>query len=202
MSRIGGTAPTRNTSALYRRILNIFFLCLLAAAAAGTWYWSRPTPPDDARQRAREGALPTYYVRDALLLRTDETGRVRYRIHAEYAEEKPGGGALLLDGVHIEFREDEGIPWRVRAGRAAAWIEDQALELGGGVELVRDSTDGPPTIVKTETLLLEPLRQFASASGRVTFVIGPNELVADGLKAFLKEDRLELESNVHGRLKP
>lgn len=203
MSRIGGTAPTRNTSALYRRILNILFLCLLAAAAAGTWYWSRPAPSDDARQRAREGALPTYYVRDAVLLRTDETGRVRYRIHAEYAEEKPGGGALLLDDVRIEFREDEQIPWRVRAGRAAAWIEDQALELAGGVELVRDSTgDGPPTVVRTETLLLEPLRQFASASGRVTFVLGPNELVADGLKAFLKEDRLELESNVHGRLNP
>jgi len=188
---------------LYRRILDILFVCLLAAAAAGTWYWSRPTSPADARDRALDGALPTYYVRDALLLRTDETGRVRYRIHAAYAEELPGGGALRLDDVRIEFREDEQIPWRVRAGHAAASLADQVLELGGGVELVRDSPrEGAPTIVRTETLVLEPLRQFASASGRVTFVLGPNELIADGLKAFLKEDRLELESNVHGRLTP
>lgn len=188
---------------MYRRILNTLLLCLLAAAAAGTWYWSRPSPPDPARLRAQDGGLPTYYVRDALLLRTDETGRVRYRIQAEYAEEQPGGGALLLDGVQIEFREDEGIPWRVHAGRATARIEDQSLELGGGVELVRDSADdGPPAVVRTETLLLEPLQHLASASSRVTFVLGPNELVAEGLKAFLKEDRLELESRVHGRLTP
>jgi lipopolysaccharide export system protein LptC len=182
---------------------SILVLCLLTAAAAATWYFSRPPQPGAAAARDGAGGPPSYYLRDAVLLQTDDDGRVLYRIHADLVEERPDDRALLLDGVRIEYRDAEEIPWQVRAGRAAAWIESQSLELHDGVELVRDPGEsGVPTVVRTEQLLLEPRRHLASAEGEVVFTVGRNTLAAVGLKAFLKEDRLELESNVHGRFQP
>lgn len=193
----------RSSNALHRRLLNAIVVGLLVAAAVGTWILSQRAEPEAELARTGDGTPPTYYLRDAVMLRTDESGRVLYRIHADLAEEQPGADALLLTGVRVEYREDEQVPWHVRAGRASAWLEEQTLELEDGVELIRTPEgDGPPATVRAEQLLLEPLRHIASAEGEVWFTLGANEIVAVGLKAFLKEDRLELESDVHGRLQP
>lgn len=188
---------------MHRRFLNAIVVCLLVAAAVGTWILGQRADPGAELTRIGDGTPPAYYLRDAVMLRTDENGRVLYRVHADLAEEQPGGEGLLLTGVRVEYREDEQIPWHVRAGRAAAWLEEQTLELKDGVELIRmPEGDTPAVTVRAEQVLLEPLRHLASADGKVLFTRGANEIAAVGLKAFLKEDRLELESDVHGRLRP
>jgi len=187
---------------MYKAVRNVLALCLLVAAAVGTWYWRQPGQPGPGLAESR-GAPPGYYLRDAVLLETDASGRVSYRIHAALVEERPRDGALLLNDVLVEYQPAEEIPWRVRAARGEARPDEAALELEGGVELTREpGEDGQATTVRMERLLLLPEQHLASASGGVSFRVGPNALEAVGMKAFLKEDRLELESNVHGRFRP
>lgn len=186
----------------YKAVRNVLALCLLVAAAVGTWYWRQPTQPAPALGETR-GAPPGYYLRDAVLLETDSSGTVLYRIHAELAEERPEDGALLITGFLLEWQPDQEIPWRVRAARGEALADEAALELDGGVELTREpGEDGEATIVRMDNLRLLPERHLASASGAVSISVGRNTVDAVGLQAFLKEDRLELESNVHGRFQP
>ncbi len=187
---------------MYRRFLKSLALCVLIAAAAATWYWSRPREsaapamgPDDERP-------PSYYLKDAEVLQTDDQGRLLYRIHADYAEERPDDAALVLDGVLFEYRETEQIPWAIRAGRAVLSLDGSVLELDRGVEVTREpGADGQPVVARTEQLVLEPLTHVARAAGEVHFEVGASTLSAVGLELFLKEDRLKLESDVHGRLR-
>lgn len=199
---IGVSSSGRSLRAVYKSLRNGVAFILLAAAAVGTWYWSRvPEPRDVAGFEA--GAHPAgYYLRDAVLLGTDNEGRVLYRIDAELAEELPQGEGLMLNGVEVKYQPSEEVPWRVRAARAKASSGQSYLQLEGDVELERQTAEGERTLVQTESLRLEPEQYVATASGQVRFSVNGSTLEAVGLKAFLKDDRLELESEVHGRLLP
>ena len=186
---------------MYRRILNLLALCVLVAAAAASWYWSRPSEPLTAALGTADDRPPSYYLRDAEVLQTNEEGRLLYRIHAALVEEHADAEALVLDDVLFEYREAEEIPWHVRAGRAIVRFESQILELEQGVEVIREpGENGKGVVARTEHLVLEPQRHVARADGEVTFMAGASTLSAVGLVAFFKEDRLKLESNVRGYL--
>jgi LPS export ABC transporter protein LptC len=178
-------------------------MCLLFGAALGTWYWSRTTaPPPEQAVESRSTPLG-YYLRDAVVLGTDDEGRVLYRINAELAEERPGDGSLQMNGVRVEFQADEQVPWQVSASRAEAQPDMGYLNLEGDVTLEREPSQGRPrTVVETASLRLEPERHTAVADGEVRFTVGVNTLHAVGLKAFLKEDRVELASKGYGRFVP
>lgn len=201
MRRVESSGPALQT--VYRTVRNGAVLCLLIAAALGTWYWSRTTAPTVAESVPARSVPLGYYLRDAVLLGTDEEGRVVYRVTAGLAEEQPETGSLLMNDVRVEFHQDTPVPWRVRATRAEADPSQSYLELEGNVELEREA-DGsrPRALVETNRLRLEPEQATAVASGDVRFTVGDNTLSAMGLKAFLRDDRLELESRVHGRFVP
>lgn len=187
---------------MLRALRNILVLAVLAAIAAATWYLQSTSTPESITRQAA-GSPTGYYLRDATFLRTGDDGRIVYRIHADLAEERPEDGKLVLSGVRIEYMPAEQVPWRVHAARAEVSPETSTLELEGGVVLTREAAENrAPTIVRTEHLRLEPESHVATASGAISFSVGPNTLAAEGLKAFLKEDRLELESSGHGRFQP
>lgn len=194
--RVGATFP------LYRRFLKTLALCALIAVAAATWYLSRPREPAAPAAGLDDERPPSYYLKDAEVLQTDDEGRLLYRIHADYAEERPDDAALVLDGVLFEYRETEQIPWAIRAGRAVLSLDGSAVQLERGVEVTREpGADGRPVVARTEQLVLEPLTHIARAEGEVEFEVGASTLRAVGLELYLKEDRLKLESDVHGRLR-
>ena len=60
---------------MYRRILNLLALCVLAGVAAATWYWSRPGDDTSPALRSAGEQPPSYYLKDATLLETNEDGR-------------------------------------------------------------------------------------------------------------------------------
>lgn len=187
---------------LYRPILNMLALCVLVAAAAATWYFSRPGEPQTTAIEPVDEQPPSYYLRDAEVLQTNDEGRPLYRIRAQYVEDRPDDRALVLDDVLIEWREADEVPWHVRAGHAIVWLERQILELEQGVELVREPrADGQSAVARTERLTLDPVEHVARADGEVMFIVGASTLTAVGLVAFLAEDRLRLLSNGHGRIR-
>jgi lipopolysaccharide export system protein LptC len=178
-------------------------MLLLAAAALATWYFGRPAPNASSRP-ADDRAYPLgYYLRDAVLLGTDDRGTISYRLHVGLVEERPDEASLALENVLFEYEPSEQIPWSIAAARGDAPIGEERgyLDLSGGVELTRraPTAKDQPTHVETETLRLEPDKHLASTKGTVRMTVGGNALDAVGLNAYLKDDRVELESQVHGR---
>lgn len=189
---------------MYRNLRNGAALLLLAAGALATLYFGRRAPTGPLVVEQGGGSPLGYYLRDTVLLGTDDKGRILYRLHAGLAEEQPDEARLVLRDVHFEYQPAEQIPWSISAssGEAPTTGERAYLDLEGDVRLTRDAEHGgQPTEVETDRLRIEPARRLASTTSPVRVTVGGRALFeAVGLKALLGEDRLQLESKVHGQL--
>lgn len=176
-------------------------LVFFGAAAAATWWWGRPPAAGTAVRRDRGIEPPGYYLKGAQLLGTDENGRVTYRVHAERIEELPDQGLLVWSGVRIEYRPADAVPWEIDAARASAPKDGSHFDLEGEVELRSEPTDGSgPTVVSAPSLHFTPDESSARSDRAVSVQIGDWRLTGVGLRVHLKDDKLELESNVHGQI--
>jgi lipopolysaccharide export system protein LptC len=175
-------------------------LTLLLCIAGATWYLRSPGAPEVADSVARDSGPLGYYLRGARLLGTDDSGRIAYTVSADSAEELPLQGALELRGVAIAYAPENDVPWEVKATRATAPKAGDHLDLTGSVELRSKPTDGSaPIVIVTDHLRFTPDRFSAESADPVEVRLGESAISAVGLKADLKDDSVELESEVHGR---
>lgn len=187
---------------MYLNLSNALRLAALALAVALTWSIAR-------QQQTRQGLEPTrplppgYYLKSATLAGTDATGRLLYNIAAELAEERPDENRILLSNVRVNYRPAAQVPWDISSQSGVAQLDETYIDLFGQVELT--SVPEPPeteTIIFTDSLRLEPEQFVAQTTDRVRIQMGGRQLRATGLIAYLKDDRLELQSNVNGQFRP
>ena len=182
---------------------NLFITAFLTAAAGLSWYWSRAGTAESQPGAAREALPLGYYLIDAEILGSDETGRLLYEIWAGRAEERPDEERLLLSDVRIEYRPVENVPWLLTADSGEAPTDQSYIDLSGAVELANAPSDqGERTLIKTQKLRFEPEAFVASTESAVSLFLGAGRLDAVGIKVYLRDDRLELESTVHGEFNP
>jgi lipopolysaccharide export system protein LptC len=70
------------------------------------------------------------------------------------------------------------------------------------VELLGHTQRGGDTRVETERLLVDTARNTASTDAEVFLDFGAQKVRATGMVAYLMEERVELQSSVHGRFQP
>jgi LPS export ABC transporter protein LptC len=188
---------------MYLNPRNILWFSCLAGAALLSWYFSREDPARDRPSGRRDTSPLGYYLTDAALLGTDEDGRVLYRVWAGRAEERPDEDRLVLSDVRVEYQPALDVPWKLRAGSGEARTSESYLDLSGSVELAREPQDGGErTVVRTRRMRLEPETFVASTAEAVSVIFGDKRLDAVGMRVDLKDDLLELESDVHGEFFP
>ncbi len=182
---------------------NLIVTAILTAAAGLSWYWSRAGTAEYQPGEVRESVPLGYYLTDAEIFGTDESGRLLYRIWAEPAEEHPHEDRLLLENVRIEYRPVENVPWLLTADSGEAPTDQSYIDLSGAVELANAPRDqGDRTLIKTQKLRFEPETFVASSEANVSLFLGAERLDAIGIEVHLRDDRLELESTVHGEFNP
>ena len=173
-------------------------MLVLAILAAATWVatWS-PQQQTSPTERASEGSLG-YYIRGASWSRTDEQGRVTYRIRAERLDELPAEDRLRLEGVTVEYQPAEDTAWAISAANANALKDGSRLDLFGNVEVRSTPADGsePVVTIVTEKLRFLPDVSSVESDEAVQLRVGAWRVDAVGLH--LKGDTLRLESQVHG----
>ena len=168
-----------------------------------SWYWSRAGTTETQPREVRESLPLGYYLIDAEILGTDEEGRLLYKIWAGRAEERPDEERLSLSDVRIEYRPVENVPWLLTADSGEAPTDQSYIDLSGAVELANAPPDQEERIlIKTEKLRFEPEIFVASTEEAVSLFFGAKRLDAVGIKVYLRDDRLELKSSVHGEFDP
>lgn len=178
-------------------------LVALTALAISTWLWSRQGVEDGTPQVTVNSDALGYYLRDAAILGTDVDGSALFRIQAASAEEMPGERRLLLSDVAVAYQPAAEVPWALTAARGEAFLEESYLDFSGEVELIRIPRAATgPTVIRTESLRLEPESFDVHTAGPVSLFFGGSRLDAVGLSANLKAERLALESSVHGEFDP
>ncbi len=143
-----------------------------------------------------------YYLQDAELLATDDSGRPRYRVTAAFASQRLDDGAVELDEVRLRYAPDSELPWLLTATAGRMPPGGKLLQLLGEVVATTQDRDGVPATIRTDYLEVDTGSYVAFTERPVEVVFGGGQLAAVGLRAFLREDRLQLLSEVHGQFIP
>lgn len=184
---------------MHLNIKNLVVMISLSAAAGASWYWSRAGTADNGPGERRDSPPLGYYLSDAEIVSANEDGHLLYKIWAGRAEERPNENRLFLSDVRVEYRPVEDVPWFLSAESGEAPTDESYIDLRGTVELVNAPGDqGERTLIQTQALRFEPERFVASSDDSVKLFVGDGQIDAVGVTVYLRDDRLELESSVHG----
>lgn len=188
---------------MYLNIKNVVSIIFLSIVAGASWYWSRTGTVTTNMGEFPNNLRLGYYLSDAEIVRTKEDGQPLYKLWARRAEEQPSENRLFLSGVRVEYRPTEDIPWFLSAESGEAPTDESYIDLRGAVELLNEPQDQRDrTLVRTQALRFEPENLVASSGGSVSLFVGDRRLDAMGIRVYLRDERLELESEVHGQFDP
>ena len=182
------------------RSLTRIILLSVAAVSSGLLLSRLEDKPKDADRAPRLGA--GYYVESAELIGTGDNGAVLYRVQTDQATEQLADGSVALEKVRIVYTAEEAVPWNLTANSGRIPPDGKMVELLGDVVAMTREGEGPPAIIRTEYLRLEPDNYVAFTDRKVTIDYADSRLFAVGMRAYLKEDRLQLLSNVNGKFVP
>jgi len=177
-------------------------LVVLIAAALGSWYLARSNKPADIDTMPFDPGHSGYYLKSARILGTDTDGSLLYEIEAARAEQQ-AKDRIEFTEVRIRYSPDADVPWIVHADEATLREGSPRIALRGHVRAVStsDNPDGD-TEIRTQYLEFDPERYVAETDERVQIRIGARSLTATGMLASLNDNKVELKSNVRGKIAP
>ena len=184
---------------------------LVVAALATTWLVFRnPSTEVEAPARPRLGL--GYYVRDARLTGSGPDGRILYRVSAASAEQLLADGTITMQDVAVDYEPAAQVPWKLRADRGQIPPDRNIIALAGDVTATTaaspattgggDRSIAAPLLIRTDYLELDPEAYIARTERTVAVERDRDTLRARGMRVYLKQDRLQFNSEVHGRFLP
>ena len=181
---------------------NAVAVTVLVLAAAGSGWLANYLQEPEAAEARPDVAGENFYLRSARILGTGADGRLLYEIEAEYAEQYPDE-EIAFQNVRIRYTTEAQIPWTLNADEARIAGETRPVVLSGHVRVVSEQgLGGEVTEIRTPYLEFDPLSFRAETDSRVQIRVGARSLTATGMLALLREDRLQLKSNVSGKFVP
>ena len=183
----------------WRSLLGIVALTL---AAFGSWYLAQLYSSDEAPETPAESVIQGYYLKTARIFGTGPEGELVYEILADHAEQLDNKSVSFTD-VHVRYAPESDVPWSVNADTALIDPDLPVIRLSGHVVATSESGfGGNDTEIRTRYLELDPEGFIAETDERVQIRIGARSLTATGMLASLRENQLELKSNVSGKFAP
>lgn len=174
-------------------------LLLLLALAAGSWWLAGGSTDRQAAEQTSAGAQPGYYLQDATLAQSDQTGRTTLSAHAQRATQSDTRGAVALQTLTLHYYPEPGRDWVMTSNTGLMPAGTQTVVLDGDVELhAAGAVGGTAAVVRTEHLQLDLASHLATTAEPVRIELAPHALLARGLRADLTRETLRLESAVHG----
>jgi len=164
-------------------------LGLLVLAAAASWWLARPGTDATVTQ-------PGYYLINAELEQTDQTGRLTLKVHAAEARQLEQHGDVNLEQLRVDYLPEPGRDWRMTSTGGTLLPSGRTVLLVGDVKL--SAPDEGAAVVRTEHMRLDIDQQLATTSDPVRMELPPHELTARGMRADLKRETLHLAAAVSG----
>ena len=180
---------------------SITLFVVLTAAALASWYLARNNRIDDTDEVPYESTHRGYYLKSARILGTREDGSLLYEIEAAHAEQQAQDRIEFSD-VRIRYSHEADVPWIVHADEATLREGNPRIALRGHVRAVGKTGNDQDTEIRTQYLELDPERYVAETEERVQIRIGARSLTATGMLASLNDNKVELKSNVRGKIVP
>lgn len=194
-------------------LVRILALVVVLALLAGTFFFGHgESARDQPVTSTTAGGDTGYSARDAEIVETGVDGKPRYRLEADRITQQPHDGMVNLEHVTMHYRTDLGEEWRLRADHGELPEDARNVRLDGSVlvqgplasashaksDQATAERTMPELELTTEHLNVDTLEQVVTTPDPVTVLWSGERIDGIGLWANLKEQRLRLESHVHG----
>ena len=178
-----------------------FCLLVTAALASGWWLTRLQAPPSPPLLTA--DSRVGHYFRGATIVDSGPDGKALYQLSARQILHYPGDDSVALEEVSVVYRSTGDSSWTLSADRGRILDAGELIELEGNVRLVNISPADPvPTTITTDLVHYRPRQQLASSENRVVIRYHGERVAGTGMRAYLQEDRVELQSNIDGLFIP
>jgi lipopolysaccharide export system protein LptC len=146
---------------------------------------------------------PGYSARTAVLIETATDGRPMYTLRAASIWQEPDSAITTLDRVQMQFRDQAGNLWNGRADQGRLVDQSPQVELTGNV-VISGLAPGTraPLEISSDRFDVDTHTEVVTTDDPVVLDWNGQLVQARGLVARLKEQRVTLKSNVHGRYVP
>lgn len=179
---------------------------LLVAAAAASWLLVNQPLPESLAPGNSTTTTPAeigYYARHATVVGTQKDGSRLYELNAREITHYPHDNSVVLRHVDLSYHAETDVPWTLQSEVGRLSETGDEIQLSGNVRVVsHPESEADRIIVTTTKLTIRPEENLALTDEPVRIQLGRHTLAGTGMKAYLKEERLELQSNVYGRFTP
>lgn len=178
-------------------------LALVCVAVAALSYWAfEQLRPDEADGAGGLAHYPQYYMENFSALGMDQDGAPKHRLEAVYMAHYPQDDTSELRQPRLELFRAGKPPVLISADKGWVMSDNDIILLKGNVRLRREDAGGAPLTLLAEDARLLVGAEYAETARPVRLSYGRMVTEADGLRAYLAEERMELTGNVQTRIAP
>ena len=185
---------------LSKKIRNILIFGVIAAlfAAVGYWNISPERFLDKPVAQVDESAID-YYVINARSVQYLPDGKMQYEMTSDKVEHLKATEVTLLTNPDMNIYRGTEFPWHVTSKRGEVNPDGTEVELIDSVRVARTDDKKRETVITTSRMTVFPQKQYAQTEQDVRIDGAGGVSTGKGMKAYLKESRIHLLSNVRGQ---
>ncbi|MBT0625517.1 MULTISPECIES: LPS export ABC transporter periplasmic protein LptC [Pseudomonas] len=185
---------------LSKKIRNFLLFGIIAALFLAVGYWNisperfldKPVGQVDA------GAID-YYATNAYSVQFLPDGKVQYEMTSDKVEHLKSSEVTLLTNPDMNLYRGTEFPWHVTSKHGEVNPDGTQVELIDSVRVARTDDKNRDTIITSSRMTVFPQQQYAQTEQDVRIDGAGGVSTGKGMKAYLKESRIHLLSNVRGQ---
>ncbi|MDU3292091.1 MAG: LPS export ABC transporter periplasmic protein LptC, partial [Pseudomonas aeruginosa] len=132
-------------------------------------------------------------------LQYQEDGSLDYEMTAVKLEHQKATDITFVTTPDLLLFRGNVQPWHIQSARAEVGPKGKEVELIDDVRVARTDAKGQPSILTTTRLTVFPDKNYAQTEQAVKIDAANGVTTAVGMKAYLKDSRMHLLSNVRGQ---
>ena len=185
---------------LNKKIRNILvFGCIGAIfAAVGYWNISPERFLDKPIAHVDESEID-YYATNAHSVQFLPDGRLQYEMTSDKVEHLKASEVTLLTNPDLNMFRGTEFPWHIQSEKGEVNPDGTQVELIDSVRITRFDEKNRRTLITTTRMTVLPQQQYAQTEQPVRIDGAGGVSTGTGMKAYLKESRIHLLSNVRGQ---
>ncbi|OLF55906.1 LPS export ABC transporter periplasmic protein LptC [Pseudomonas chlororaphis] len=185
---------------LSKKIRNILIFGIITVLflAVGYWNISPERFLDKPVAQVDESAID-YYAINAHSVQYLPDGGLQYDMTADKVEHLKASEVTLLTNPDLHMYRGSAFPWHVQSKRGEVNPDGTQVELIDSVRVARTDEKNRDLLITTTRMTVFPQKQYAQTDQDVRIDGAGGVTTGKGMKAYLKEGRMNLLSNVRGQ---
>ncbi|ROM87066.1 LPS export ABC transporter periplasmic protein LptC [Pseudomonas brassicacearum] len=184
---------------LSKKIRTIVVFACIAAIFAAVGYWNiSPERFLDQPAPVVEEKID-WYATSTHTLQYLPDGKVQYEMTADKVDHVKATDITLVTTPDLNMFRGTEFPWHVQSKRAEVNSGGTEVELIDSVRVARTDEKNRTTIITSTRMTVFPQQQYAQTEQPVRIDGAGGVSTGTGMKAYLKESRIHLLSNVRGQ---